>query len=223
MASDPRGPVAAMSHALINRAMPDIRHKVANLRKNQLDPKKWCVFVGTCDAGNPQCIAFAQIRSPQGVPVGPGHVFMALIQTQDLLDGFATIGAPEPLRQQIHKVAGAVPGGSVMVVCSVSGGMTSVHMPFADKDLPPAEPTSKLTEIPPIGRRRSALIQAHSMRLTHNYGQMLAEGLDPASTSVLVGSLRTEDSLLLPAWSLDHCRAKSWLASASPPQAPRNA
>jgi hypothetical protein len=179
-----RGDVRAGSDALITRAMAGIRQKVANLRHNRLDPKKWCVFVGSCEATNVRGLAFAQRFSPQHVPVGSDQIFLALLQTQDVVDALAAIGAPEQLRQDIQRAAAGVADGSVTVVCSVTKGVTVAHL--ALEDLPPPEPTSRLVEIPAVGRRRLALLQANLPAIGNCYAQILKEGLDPGSVSVIV-------------------------------------
>ncbi|HLK37083.1 MAG TPA: hypothetical protein VKU41_10065 [Polyangiaceae bacterium] len=178
--------VQAASDALIDAAMPDIRQKVANLRQNRLDPKQWCIVVARLEAANVMGVDFVRRFSPGFVPVGSGQGFCALMQTEDALEALAAAGLPVEHGLGMQRAAATIPAGSVMVVCSVAGGVTSAVIPFAGKDLPAPDPQSNLGAIPPVGRRRWALVQANLATIAQVYGRMSADGLKPEDCSVIV-------------------------------------
>jgi hypothetical protein len=177
--------VRAASDALISRAMPGIKQKIANLRDSRVDRKNWCIVVGSCDVENAAGLAFYGQFSRQ-VPVGPGHVFCALIQTPDVVHALATSGCPPQLGQQLERASATVPENAATLLCSVTEGITALHLPFREEDLPPPEPGSKLIDIPVIGRKRLGLLQSHLPTIHHCYAQMVAEGLDASQCSVLL-------------------------------------
>src|SRR5579872_6838939 len=134
---------------------------VGNLRQNRLDPKQWCIVVARLEAANVMGVDFVRRFSPGFVPVGSGQGFCALMQTEDALEALAAAGLPVEHGLGMQRAAATIPAGSVMVVCSVAGGVTSAVIPFAGKDLPAPDPQSNLGAIPPVGRRRWALVQAN--------------------------------------------------------------
>ena len=181
-----RNAVQAACDAHINRAMPAIRQRVANMRFRKLNPRQWCVVVATLDPANPFGVTFARRLSPWFVPVGKGQGFETLIQVDDAVEGIGESGGPPQLVQQVEQAAANVPAGSVLVLCSVSEGVAATVIPFADKDLPPPNPNANPPVTTPSGRRRRGLMGAHLETIARCYAQMVKEGLDPGDYSVIV-------------------------------------
>ena len=129
-------------------------------------------------------LALFQEFSPGHVPIGAGHVFCGLVQTPDILHASGLVGYPEQLRQQVEHASTSVPDGSITVVSSVTGERWPTYpSPMATCHHRTRTPSSR---IPAIGRRRLALLQASLPAISHCYGQILKEGLDPGSVSVIV-------------------------------------
>jgi hypothetical protein len=180
------GPLEFACDAHISRCLPAIKQRVANIRANKLDPRKWCVVVATLEADNPAGVGFALRLHPWGVPVRPGQGFESLIEIDDAMEGFDEVGVPSAIVQQMKTLGANVPAGSVLVVCSVAEGVAATYIPLGDKDLPAANLNSNPLVTTPAMRRRRKLMNQSLREIAHCCDLMLAEGLDPADYSVII-------------------------------------